>query len=92
MSGAVGADQWGLNMFNNRWDKVNGFYWGSGSFKICVRMASPAYADAKACGYAYNAPPQAKLTRCGTGTFSTPGLFNGDNSAHNFEIRAYTSC
>jgi hypothetical protein len=90
-SGPVSPSTWGLNGPNNHFDKINGFYFGSGSFKLCVRKSSPAYPDIKRCGYAYEALPQARIADCG-GLWGKPGLWNGDNGTHNFEIRSYFYC
>jgi hypothetical protein len=91
-SGAVAAGSWGLNGPNDKFNKINGFYFGGGTFKLCVRKSSPAYADIKDCGWVYDPQPQARILACGTTLFGKPGLWNGDNSGHTFEIRSYYSC
>lgn len=90
--GLVLAGTWDLNGPNDNWDKINGFYGGSGSFRMCVRRSSPGYVDDKDCGYANYAQPQARLVFCFTTIYGRPGLWNGDNNNHNFENRAYYNC
>jgi hypothetical protein len=35
---------------------------------------------------------QARLVLCNSLSYGKPGLWNGDNNNHTFEIRAYYSC
>jgi hypothetical protein len=91
-SGPVSPGTWGLNGPNNHFNKISGFYFGGGSFKLCVRKANPAYTDLKDCGWAYDPLPQARILDCNSGAYGKPGLWNGDNGTHNFEVRSYFSC
>ncbi|HEX8087131.1 MAG TPA: hypothetical protein VF529_22825 [Solirubrobacteraceae bacterium] len=74
--------------------KINVFYYGGGTFRMCGKLKSDGgYTFAEDCGYVYESLPQvhAFTVDCRP-TRSRPWVWNGDNNAHNFEVRVYNSC
>lgn len=75
------------------WSKLNVFYGGGGTFHMCGALKDPytSVNVARDCGYANYRQPQVHAYNCGR-YYTIPYVYNGDNSAHTFDVRLYWYC